>query len=87
MRVVFDLFENALVSRVNRRVCIRTFRFCRSANDVLTRFGSGLPSIRCLTAPRHSAGLYRFLAFRRRAVDFDQHRVVDIAAESALDGF
>jgi hypothetical protein len=32
----------ALVSRVNRRVCIRTLRFCRSANDVLMCFGSSL---------------------------------------------
>ena len=30
---------------------------CRSANDVLMCFGSGLPSIGVLTAPVHSAGL------------------------------
>ena len=36
-------FENALVSRVKRRVCIRTLRFWRSANDVPMYFGSGCP--------------------------------------------
>jgi hypothetical protein len=39
------------VSRVNRRVCIRTFKFDRSANDVLTYLGSALPSTGCF--PRY----------------------------------
>jgi hypothetical protein len=38
MRVVLDFFENALVSRVNRRVYIRTLRLERSENDVLMCF-------------------------------------------------
>ncbi len=37
-----------VVSLVNRRICIRILRLCRSAKDVLTCFGSGLPSIRVL---------------------------------------
>lgn len=45
----------ALVSQVNRRVCIRTFKFDRSANDVLMYLGAGLPSIISLRAPMHSA--------------------------------
>jgi hypothetical protein len=36
-------FENAFVSRVNRRVGIRIVRFCRSTQDVEVCFGSGSP--------------------------------------------
>lgn len=42
MPVVIDLLEKAFVRRVHR-MDIRIVRFCRSANDVLTCFGSGLP--------------------------------------------
>jgi hypothetical protein len=55
--VVLNLFEKALVIRVKRLVCIRTLRFDRSPYDVLMCLGSGLPSIGCLWAPIHSAGL------------------------------
>lgn len=46
-----DLFEKPLVRRVERRICIRIVRFWRSANDVLTCLGSGLPSTFCLRDP------------------------------------
>jgi hypothetical protein len=48
--VRFHLFGKA-VGRVKRRLCIRMVRFWRSANDVLTRLMSGLPSIRSFRAP------------------------------------
>ena len=41
----FGFFENAFVSRVNRRIAIRIVRFARSAYDVPMCFGSGLPVI------------------------------------------
>jgi hypothetical protein len=47
--------ENAFVSRANRRECIRIFKLFREGcADYL---GSRLLSIRCFTAPLHSAGL------------------------------
>jgi hypothetical protein len=55
--VVSIFFEKALVNRVNLRMCIRSVRFWRSANDVLIYFGSGDPSIRRFSAPMHSVGL------------------------------
>lgn len=36
-------FENAFVSRVNRRMCMRIVRFDRSTCDVQIFFWSGLP--------------------------------------------
>jgi hypothetical protein len=49
--------EGVQEARLNRRVCIRIVRLERSENDVLMCLGSGLPSIRSLRAPMHSAGL------------------------------
>ena len=56
---------------------------------MLTCFGSGLPVIVSLRAPRHSEGLYcaRGLVRRLGAVQLHQHAVVDIGAERFLDGF
>jgi hypothetical protein len=51
------LLKKQCVSRVNRRMCIRRFKFCRSARLIEICFGSGLPSIPLMRAPMHSAGL------------------------------
>ena len=50
-------FENAFVSRVNRRMPIRIVRFWRSTKLVLMWRGSGLPRDRLLPRARASAGL------------------------------
>ena len=50
---------NAFVSRVNRRICIRIVKFCRSTYDVEISFGFGLPFITSVVLLRIFAGLYR----------------------------
>jgi hypothetical protein len=52
---VLDLRENALVSRVNRRMPIRIVRFSRSTCDVPTSANSGVPLMHLAWAPRHFA--------------------------------
>jgi hypothetical protein len=44
------------LSRVNRGICIRMVRFCRSTWLVQIFAASGLPLITTFTAPVHSAG-------------------------------
>ena len=45
-----------------------------------------MPVISSFFAPRHCAGLYRFLGFLRLAVNLDEHGVVDIGTKG-IDRF
>ena len=62
-------FENAFVSRVKRRMCIRIVRLLLSTNDVLICFESGSP-FSCSFRADAFAGLCRFHRLRVRAIDF-----------------
>ena len=48
---------NAFVSLVKRLIAIRIVRFARSAWDVLTCFGAGLPVTFSVRVPTQSDGL------------------------------
>jgi len=62
--VVLNLFENAFVNRVKRRMRIRMVRLLRSTYDVLICLGPGLPSIGCFFAPMHlTPGLLGYCHF------------------------
>jgi hypothetical protein len=77
---------NALVRRVNRRIPIRIERFWRSAKLVLMCSESGLPVMPSFFASQAHGGAVALLAFGVLAVDFNQHRIVDIFTESLVNG-
>ena len=87
MRVVLELLEKALVSRVNRRMCIRMVRFARSTKLVQMCSGLGLPLRTTFVAPMHPRGCSaRSAIVGRPAVNLLQHGVVDSMPKTCVNG-
>ena len=83
--VVLDLFDNAFVSRVKQRMCIRIVRFCRSLLDVLMCFGSGAPRWHLLWVGSLGWAVAAFEGVRGVAVELRKLCEVYIGAKGALD--
>ena len=80
-------FENPLVSRVNRLLAIRKFRFDRSTYNVLMYLSTGWPVIATFRTDVHNRGAVAPLDLHlraRRPVSLGHLREVDVAADRAL---
>ena len=75
---ISSFLENALVSRVNRRLLIRSVRLLRSMYDVEMCSLSGLPMTSCFSQPRHRRRVATLILARVGTVDLHELRVVDV---------
>ena len=81
-----SFFENALVNRVRRRICIRIVRFCRSTCEVQILEGSGSPLTATGTASPCGPGNSAVRSWMRLRIEFDKLREIAAIGQHFIYG-